>query len=58
MSRLLHFVLLMVVALFTRADATEPMPFLEKYCIECHNTDAKQGGLDLTVPQGRVTEYR
>ena len=24
-------------------------PFLEKHCVECHDADAKKGGLDLTA---------
>jgi hypothetical protein len=26
-----------------------PAPFLEKHCLDCHDADAKKGGLDLTA---------
>jgi hypothetical protein len=26
-----------------------PQPFLEKHCLECHDTETKKGGLDLTT---------
>ena len=29
-------------------------PFLEKNCVECHDADAKKGGLDLTSADGRA----
>ena len=31
------------------AFAAEVRPFFERHCIECHDTEAKKGGLDLTV---------
>ena len=30
------------------ATAAEPRAFLEKHCYECHDTETKKGGLDLT----------
>ena len=33
------------------APAAEPLlaPFLEKYCVDCHDTSVKKGGLDLSA---------
>ena len=46
MKRLLSIVTLFAVAL---ATAAEPRAFLEKHCFECHDSETKKGGLDLTT---------
>ena len=33
-------------------------PFLEKNCVECHDADAKKGGLDLTALKSDLTDAR
>ena len=33
-------------------------PFLEKNCVECHDADAKKGGLDLTSLKSDLTDRR
>jgi hypothetical protein len=39
-----------LVSLSVPASQAAPKPgtFLEKYCVECHDTEVKKGGLDLT----------
>ena len=32
--------------------------FLEKNCVECHDADAKKGGLDLTVLKSDLTDTK
>ena len=31
-------------------------PFLEKNCVECHDADAKKGGLDMTALKSDLTD--
>lgn len=31
------------------AHSAEAVPFFEQHCVECHDEDSKQGGLDLTA---------
>ncbi|MEI6794698.1 MAG: DUF1592 domain-containing protein [Verrucomicrobiota bacterium] len=33
-------------------------PFLEKNCVECHDADAKKGGLDLTALKSDLTDAK
>ena len=33
-------------------------PFLDKNCVECHDADAKKGGLDLTALKSDLTDAR
>ena len=33
-------------------------PFLEKHCVECHDADAKKGGLDLTALGSDLTDRK
>jgi mono/diheme cytochrome c family protein len=33
-------------------------PFLEKNCVECHDADAKKGGLDLTALKSDLTDQK
>jgi len=33
-------------------------PFLEKNCVECHDADAKKGGLDLTALKADLTDAK
>jgi mono/diheme cytochrome c family protein len=33
-------------------------PFLEKHCVECHDADAKKGGLDLTALNPDLTDRK
>jgi hypothetical protein len=35
--------------LFAAALAAEPRAFMEKHCFECHDSETKKGGLDLTT---------
>src|ERR1043166_5386730 len=32
-----------------RPAASDSQPFLQKYCLECHDAETKKGGLDLTA---------
>ena len=43
--------LLAGVALQAAAPGVEGQPFLQKNCVECHDSDTKKGGLDLTALQ-------
>src|SRR5437870_5557650 len=44
------FAVLLTAALTVPASAALPaiQPFLDKHCIECHDTETKKGGLDLS----------
>ena len=33
-------------------------PFLEKNCVECHDAEAKKGGLDLTALKSDLTDAK
>jgi len=46
----------------TRSAQPNPRAFIEKYCLECHDTDTKKGGLDLEklnseFDSGNFTEW-
>ena len=43
--------LLAGVAVRAAAPGVEVQPFLQKNCVECHDSDTKKGGLDLTALQ-------
>src|SRR3954465_13763655 len=45
---LLAFSLLLAVRISGFAAGPDLHPFLQKYCFECHDTETKKGGLDLT----------
>src|SRR5690242_18693766 len=52
-QRSIAYALLLVAAVQTRATADDPfqrqvMPLLKSYCAECHNSQTKEGELDLT----------
>ena len=40
------------------ASSAAVAPFLEKNCVECHDADAKKGGLDLTALGSDLTDRR
>src|SRR5213592_774966 len=51
MKAFLRFSLLFAVAgpVMARDLPRASRQFVEQYCVECHNTDMKKGGLDLTA---------
>ena len=51
-SRLVLFSLL----LSPLVSAGAVSPFLEKNCVECHDAEAKKGGLDLTALKSDLTD--
>ena len=45
-----HSITPLVLALFACvASAAIPTPFLENHCYDCHDSETKKGGLDLTA---------
>jgi hypothetical protein len=48
MKRVCFTTLFFVIATFPHEVHAEPPAFFKQHCYECHNADAKQGGLDLT----------
>src|SRR2546426_537657 len=51
MSWKIHFLLAGLATALVAAEERLPAPasaFLEKHCFECHDTETKKGGLDLT----------
>lgn len=50
----MRYTTLVILPLLTLAGAAEPAPngvdaFIENHCVECHDSDVKKGGLDLTA---------
>ncbi len=37
--------------------ATDVKPFLEKYCVECHQRDREKGGINVESHRNLVTPY-
>ncbi len=50
------FVLALLLAPLVSFGAVAP--FLEKHCVECHDADAKKGGLDLTALRSDLTDRK
>src|ERR1043165_3569973 len=48
-ASILAFSLLVPTVLSGFAAGRDFQPFLQKYCFECHDTETKKGGLDLTA---------
>src|SRR6188474_1851606 len=51
MKALVRFGSLLMIVVSSTAAELPPISrqFLDKYCFECHDTEVKKGGLDLTV---------
>src|SRR3954470_17074874 len=48
-ASVLGFSLLLAAGINGSAAGKDLHPFLQKYCFECHDTETKKGGLDLTA---------
>ena len=57
LSMLLRPVILLLF-LLPLASSAAVAPFVEKNCVECHDADAKKGGLDLTALKSDLTDRK
>ena len=49
---------ILLLFLLPLASSAAVAPFLEKNCVECHDADAKKGGLDLTALKSDLTDRK
>ena len=49
---------ILLLFLLPLASSAAVAPFVEKNCVECHDADAKKGGLDLTALKSDLTDRK
>ena len=49
---------ILLLFLLPLASSAAVAPFVEKSCVECHDADAKKGGLDLTALKSDLTDRK
>ena len=49
---------ILLLFLLPMASSAAVAPFVEKNCVECHDADAKKGGLDLTALKSDLTDRK